>query len=48
MVNEYKNLNKNVKKRVKLDLKAFELELAENSKKKPKKCLRLFKQQMCN
>ena len=36
MVNEYKNLNKNVKKRVKLDLKAFELKLAENSKKNPK------------
>ena len=36
MVTEYKNLNKNVKQRVKMDIKAFELNLAKNSKKNPK------------
>lgn len=38
MVTEYKNLNKNVKQRVKMDIKAFELNLAKNlaKKKNPK------------
>ena len=36
MVTEYKNLNKNVKQRVIMDIKAFELNIAKNSKKNPK------------
>ena len=36
MVEDYKILNKNVKKRVTEDIKAFELSLAKNSKKNPK------------
>ncbi|XP_065652908.1 uncharacterized protein LOC136080222 [Hydra vulgaris] len=36
MVNNYKTLNKNVKKRVNKDIRAFELNLAKNSKNNPK------------
>ena len=46
MITESKNLNKNVKNRVKMDIRTFELNLAKNSTKNPQKCLRLFKQQM--
>ncbi|XP_065654666.1 uncharacterized protein LOC136081289 [Hydra vulgaris] len=36
LVNNYKTLNKNVKKRVNKDIRAFELNLAKNSKNNPK------------